>query len=102
MIKPQRDQLKVKVKEDEDKVIGSFIIPKMEKTHKDLATAEVVAVGPGFVSIYGHLVKPDYEVGDVVMFKNHPNLDKILDKGVEYLLVPNAEICATVEDEPVS
>lgn len=100
MIKPQRDLIKVLVQEDEDnrKTESGIYLPVMEKTFKDLATAVVHDVGPGYVNVNGVVITSPFKPGDVVMFKNHPNLDKVFDQSQHFLLVPSAEVCATVVD----
>ena len=97
MIHPQRDLVKVLVKEEEDKKTDSGIwIAKGETGPKDLAVGVVELVGPGYINVNGIKITSPYSPGDVVMFKNHPNLDKVFDRGQHYLLVPSAEVCALV------
>lgn len=101
MIKPQRDLLKVLLEEKEEAVLPSgIVLPNYEEPGgKPLATGTVVAVGEGYWNVHGNYVESQFLPGDRVMFKNHPLLDKVLDNGVHYLLVPSAEVCATVEDD---
>lgn len=102
MIRPARDLIKVKVRETEEKkTVSGIYLPTPEENFKNLATADVVDVGPGYVNIQGIYIESAYAVGDVVMFKNHPNLDKVFDNGDYFLLVPSAEVCAWVEDDVV-
>lgn len=103
MIRPMRDLLKVLVKEEEEEkktASGIYLPDTIGKGDpaKPLVQGLVVDVGPGYTNPYGQVVTSDYVEGDVVMFKNHPLLDKVFDEGQSYLLVPSAEVCALVED----
>lgn len=99
MIKPQRDLLKVLVQEKETNrrtESGIYLPDDLTEGPKDIATGEVVDVGPGYVNVNGVTITSPYSVGQVVMFKNHGLLDKVFDGGHHYLLVPSAEVCALV------
>ena len=102
--KPCRDLLKVeKIVEEEVKKVGSVLIPvDYNKTHTSLARGTVKMVGPGYTNVNGVFITSVYKKGQVVVFKDHPNLDKVMDDdGKQFTLIPSAEIVA-VYGEPES
>jgi chaperonin GroES len=93
-IKPIKDKIVVKRLEEEEKKVGSIIIPDTAK-EKPL-TAEVVAVGSGRVLKDGKKVALEVKVGDKVLVGKYSGSEVKLD-GTEYLILQEDEILGIVE-----
>ncbi len=94
-IKPIRDNIVVKrMDEEEEKKIGSIIIPDSAK-EKPL-TAEVIAVGSGRTLKDGKKVPLEVKVGDKVLIGKYSGSEVKLD-GDEYLILKEDEVLGVVE-----
>ncbi len=94
-IKPIKDNIVVKRLEDEEeKKIGSIIIPDSAK-EKPL-TAEVVAVGSGRTLKDGKKVPLEVKVGDKVLVGKYSGSEVKLD-GDELLILKEDEVLGVVE-----
>ncbi len=94
-IKPIRDNIVVKRMDDEEeKKIGSIIIPDSAK-EKPL-TAEVVAVGSGRTLKDGKKVPLEVKVGDKVLVGKYSGSEVKLD-GDELLILKEDEVLGVVE-----
>ena len=93
-IKPIRDNIVVKRMDEEEKKIGSIIIPDSAK-EKPL-TAEVIAVGSGRSLKDGKKVALEVKVGDKVLVGKYSGSEVKLD-GEEYLILKEDEVLGVVE-----
>ena len=93
-IKPIKDNIVVKRLEEEEKKVGSIIIPDAAK-EKPL-TAEVIAVGSGRVLKDGKKVELEVKVGDKVLVGKYSGSEVKLD-GTEYLILKEDEVLGIVE-----
>ncbi len=94
-IKPIRDNIVVKRMDDEEeKKIGSIIIPDSAK-EKPL-TAEVVAVGSGKTLKDGKKVPLEVKVGDKVLVGKYSGSEVKLD-GDELLILKEDEVLGVME-----
>ena len=93
-IKPIKDNIVVKRLEEEEKKVGSIIIPDTAK-EKPL-TAEVVAVGSGRTLKDGKKVPLEVKVGDKVLVGKYSGSEVKLD-GTEYLILKEDEVLGVVD-----
>ena len=93
-IKPIKDNVVVKRLDEEEKKIGSIIIPDSAK-EKPL-TAEVVAVGSGRTLKDGKKVPLEVKVGDKVLVGKYSGSEVKLD-GDELLILKEDEVLGVVE-----
>ena len=92
---PQNDRVLVKPVDEGEQMYGNIVIPDMGKEKPEMG--EVVAVGPGRTSEFGHYVAVKAKVGDVVLVPKIGTL-RIDFEGDEYLIVQDKEILATVKE----
>ena len=93
-IKPIKDNIVVKRIEEEEKKVGSLIIPDSAK-EKPL-TAEVVAVGSGRTLKDGKKVPLEVKVGDKVLVGKYSGSEVKVD-GTEYVILREDEVLGVVE-----
>lgn len=93
-IKPIRDNIVVKRLDDDEKKVGSIIIPDNAKEKP--MTAEVVAVGSGRTLKDGKKVALEVKVGDKVLVGKYSGSEVKLD-GTEYLILKEDEVLGIVE-----
>lgn len=93
-IKPIRDNIVVKRLDDDEKKVGSIIIPDSAKEKP--MTAEVVAVGSGRTLKDGKKVALEVKVGDKVLVGKYSGSEVKLD-GTEYLILKEDEVLGIVE-----
>jgi chaperonin GroES len=93
-IKPIKDNIVVKRIEEEEKKVGSLIIPDSAK-EKPL-TAEVIAVGSGRTLKDGKKVALEVKVGDKVLVGKYSGSEVKVD-GTEYLILKEDEVLGIVE-----
>ena len=93
-IKPIKDNIVVKRLDEEEKKIGSIIIPDSAK-EKPL-TAEVIAVGSGRTLKDGKKVPLEVKVGDKVLVGKYSGSEVKLD-GDELLILKEDEVLGVVE-----
>lgn len=77
------------------KTSSGIYIPEKNQPKNNLAT--VVAVGPGFTSQNGELVKPSVASGDKVMIPQHGGVPITIEKD-EYLLLRDSDILARIQE----
>ena len=92
-IKPLTDRVVVKMVEAEETTKGGIILAAAAQEKPQMA--EVVAVGPGGV-VDGNEVKMYVKVGDRVITSKYAGTEVKID-GVEYSIVRQADILATIE-----
>ena len=93
-ITPIKDNLVVKRIEEQEKKVGSIIIPDTAKEKP--MTAEVVAVGSGRVLKDGKKVPLEVKAGDKVLVGKYSGSEIKLDD-VEYLIVREDEVLGIIE-----
>jgi len=92
-LQPQNDRVLIKPVESGEEMYGNIIIPDMGKEKPEMG--EVIAVGPGRQSEFGHFIRVNAKVGDFVLIPKVGSL-RIDFEGQEYFLTPDREILATV------
>ena len=92
-IKPLADRVVTKPVEAEEKTKSGIILTAAAQEKPQMA--EVVAVGPGGV-VDGNEVKMYVKVGDRVITSKYAGTEVNID-GVEYSIVRQADILATIE-----
>jgi chaperonin GroES len=93
-ITPIKDNIVVKRLDEEEKKVGSIIIPDSAK-EKPL-TAEVIAVGSGRTLKDGKKVPLEVKVGDKVLVGKYSGSEIKLD-GTEYLILREDEVLGVVD-----
>lgn len=93
-IKPIKDNIVVERLDEEEKKVGSIIIPDSAK-EKPL-TAKVIAVGSGRTLKDGKKVALEVKVGDKVLVGKYSGSEVKLD-GTEYLILKEDEVLGIVE-----
>lgn len=92
-IKPLADRVVTKPVEAEEKTKSGIILTAAAQEKPQMA--EVVAVGPGGI-VDGNEVKMYVKVGDRVITSKYSGTEVKID-GVEYSIVRQADILATIE-----
>lgn len=93
-ITPIKDNIVVKRLDEEEKKVGSIIIPDTAKEKP--MTAEVVAVGSGRVLKDGKKVALEVKIGDKVLVGKYSGSEVKLE-GNEYLILKEDEVLGIVE-----
>jgi chaperonin GroES len=93
-IKPIKDHIVVKRMDDEEKKVGSIIIPDSAKEKP--MTAEVIAVGSGKVLKDGKKLPLEVKVGDKVLIGKYSGSEIKLDN-TEYLILREDEVLGIIE-----
>jgi chaperonin GroES len=93
-IKPIKDNIVVKRMDDEEKKVGSIIIPDSAKEKP--MTAEVIAVGSGKVLKDGKKLPLEVKVGDKVLIGKYSGSEIKLDN-TEYLILREDEVLGIIE-----
>ena len=93
-IRPLADRVVLKRLEAEEKTKSGIVLAgsAKEKTQE----AEVIAVGPGGVTIDGKEIKMEVKVGDKVLISKYSGTEVKVDKE-EYIIVKQEDILAVVE-----
>ena len=94
-IRPTNDRILVKPIDEGEKTYGSIVIPDMGKEKPEMG--EVVSIGPGRTSEFGHYIPVKAKVGDVVLVPKIGTL-RIDFEGDEFYIVQDKEILATVKE----
>jgi chaperonin GroES len=77
------------------KTYGNIVIPDMGKEKPEMG--EIIAVGKGRLSEYGHFVPVNHKVGDIVLVPKIGTL-RIDFEGEEYYIAQDREILAVVKN----
>lgn len=91
---PQNDRVLIKPIETDEEMYGNIIIPDMGKEKPEMG--EVVAVGPGRQSEFGHFIRVNAKVGDIVLVPKIGSL-RIDFEDQEYYVTADREILATIK-----
>ena len=92
---PQNDRVLVKPIDEGEQMYGNIVIPDMGKEKPEMG--EVVSIGPGRTSEFGHYITVKAKVGDIVLVPKIGTL-RIDFEGDEYYIVQDKEILATVKE----
>jgi len=92
---PQNDRVLVKPIDEGEQMSGNIVIPDMGKEKPEIG--EVIAVGPGRKSEFGHYIGVNAKVGDIVLVPKIGTL-RIDFEAEEYYIVQDKEILATVKE----
>jgi len=94
-LEPLNDRVVVRPLEETEQTYGNIIIPDLGKERPEMG--EVVAVGPGRTSEYGHLIEVNVKVGDKVLVPKIGTMRVEFDN-IEYYIVADREILAKVTE----
>lgn len=93
---PTLDRVLVqRIKVPQKTASGIYIPEKNNQPKNNIAT--VIAVGPGFTSSNGELIKPSVANGDKVMIPQHGGTPITIEKE-EYLLLRDSDIMAKIQE----
>ena len=95
LLQPTNDRIIVKPIDEGEQTYGSIVIPDMGKEKPEMG--EVVAVGPGRQSEFGHFIRVNAKVGDKVLIPKIGSMRVDFD-GEEYLITPDKEILAVIKE----
>ena len=92
---PQNDRVLVKPIDEGEQMYGNTVIPDMGQEKPEMG--EVISIGPGRTSEYGHYIPVKAKVGDTVLVPKIGTL-RIDFEGEELYIVRDKEILATVKE----
>ena len=92
---PFNDRVIIKTIDEEEQMYGSIVVPDMGKKRPEMG--EVIAVGPGRQSEFGHFIRVNAKVGDIVLIPKLHSIRVDFD-GQEYLVTPDREILAVIKN----
>ena len=96
LLEPQNDRVLIKPIEDDEQMYGNIVIPDMGKERPEMG--KVIAVGPGRQSEFGHYIRVNAKVGDIVLVPKIGTI-RIEFEGDEYYITQDREILATVKEK---
>jgi chaperonin GroES len=94
-LKAQHDRLIIKPITENESSYGSIIIPDLGKERP--VKGQVVSVGPGRTTEYGHVIKPTCKVGDTVLIPQF-GAQSVSYENEEYYITRDSEILAILEE----
>jgi len=92
---PSNDRLLIRPIDEGEKTYGNIVIPDMGKEKPEMG--EIIAVGKGRLSEYGHFVPVNHKVGDIVLVPKIGTL-RIDFEGEEYYIAQDREFLAVVKN----
>jgi chaperonin GroES len=95
-LEPQNDRVLIKPIEEDEQMYGNIVIPDMGKERPEMG--QVIAVGPGRQSEFGHYIRVNAKVGDIVLVPKIGTI-RIEFEGDEYYITQDREILATVKEK---
>lgn len=95
-LRPLGDRVLVKPIERETQLPSGLVLPETAKDKPQIG--EVLAVGPGARTEDGKRIPLDVQVGQKVAFPKYAGTELKLN-GEEYLLIPERDLLAIVEEE---
>lgn len=93
---PFNDRVIIKPIEEDEQMYGSIVIPDLGKERPEMG--EVIAVGPGRQTEFGHFVRVNAKVGDIVLVPKIGSL-RVDFEGEEYFITPDKEILAKISQK---
>lgn len=94
-LEPLADRVVIKPAGKEAKTESGIYIPDTASKEKP-AQGEVIAVGPGRTTDDGNTIKPQVQVGDVVMFSKYAPDEIEIDEQT-YLVVEESKLLAIIK-----
>jgi chaperonin GroES len=95
VLEPQNDRVLIKPIEEDEQMYGNIVIPDMGKERPEMG--QVIAIGPGRQSEFGHYIRVNAKVGDIVLVPKIGTI-RIEFEGDEYYITQDREILATVKE----
>ena len=92
---PSNDRILIKPIDEGEQTYGSIVIPDMGKEKPEMG--EIIAVGQGRMSEFGHFVPVKHKVGQVVLVPKIGTL-RIDFEGEEYYIAQDKEILAVIKE----
>ncbi len=93
-LKPLGNRVILKVKKEEEKVVGGIVLPETAKTNQN--EGEIIAVGTG--KYHGEILVPiPVQVGDKVIYKEYSSSSIDLDEEGTYVIMDADDILAIKE-----
>jgi len=96
VLEPQNDRVLIKPIEEDEQMYGNIVIPDMGKERPEMG--QVLAIGPGRQSEFGHYIRVNAKVGDIVLVPKIGTI-RIEFEGEEYYITQDREILATVKEK---
>src|SRR6056300_1314927 len=94
-LKPSNDRILIKPIDEGEMTYGSIVIPDLGKEKPEMG--EVIAVGQGRMSEFGHFIPVKHKVGDIVLVPKIGTL-RIDFEGEEYYIAQDKEILAVIKE----
>ncbi len=94
-IKPLHGNVVVEKSESSEQIQGGIIIPDLGKEVGTLGT--VIAVGPGWVTISGDIIKPTVKEGEKVYYPSFGG-QKVMMDSRELLVFKDTDLLVVIED----
>lgn len=92
---PMNDRVVVRPIEETEQMYGNIIVPDLGKERPEMGV--VVAVGPGRMSEFGHMIPVNAKVDDLVLIPKIGSIRVEFDSQ-EYFIIPDKEILAIVKE----
>ena len=92
---PSNDRILIRPIDEGEQTYGSIVIPDMGKEKPEMG--EVIAVGQGRMSEFGHFIPVKHKVGQIVLVPKIGTL-RIDFEGEEYFIAQDKEILATIKE----
>lgn len=94
-LKPSNDRVLIKPIDEGEQTYGSIVIPDLGKEKPEMG--EVIAVGQGRMSEFGHFIPVKHKVGDIVLVPKIGTL-RIDFEGEEFYIAQDREILAVIKE----
>ena len=94
-LQPSNDRLLIKPIDEGEQTYGSIVIPDLGKEKPEMG--EIIAVGSGRMSEFGHFIPVKHKVGQVVLVPKIGTL-RIDFEGEEYYIAQDREILAVIKE----
>jgi len=95
VLQPSNDRLLIKPIDEGEQTYGSIVIPDLGKEKPEMG--EIIAVGQGRMSEFGHFIPVKHKVGQVVLVPKIGTL-RIDFEGEEYYIAQDKEVLAVVKE----
>ena len=92
---PSNDRVLIRPIDEGEQTYGSIVIPDMGKEKPEMG--EVIAIGQGRMSEFGHFIPVKHKVGQVVLVPKIGTL-RIDFEGEEYYIAQDREILAVIKE----
>ena len=92
---PSNDRLLIKPIDEGEQTYGSIVIPDMGKEKPEMG--EIIAVGQGRMSEFGHFIPVKHKVGQIVLVPKIGTL-RIDFEGEEFYIAQDREILAVIKE----